>query len=454
KRKDGTEFISHATISATRNENGEITDYISVQHDITEQRQAEEALQQQHNLLRTLIDNIPDSIYVKDIEGRFLVVNNEMARRVGAKTPDELIGKTNYDFYPKAEADKYYADDQKLIGSGRSVINRENSTLIPATGEQICNLKTKIPLKDASGKVVSIVGIGRDITERKQAAEALRKAYDELEQRVKERTAELAQANEQLRRDIVERQQLEQRVQQHQMEVAHYSRLSTVGEMTSGLAHEINQPLCAIANYARGALQMMKSGTYDSDELLDVMKEIGTQAERSGKIIHRLEKLVRKQEVYRCSIDINDVINEAIGFMEAEAHRSKVTIRQIVASEKIPAILADSIQIEQVLLNILHNSFEAMYDTNDGERQATIEVLIDNGSMIQVSISDNGEGLAVEDVDKVFDAFFTTKSNGLGMGLAISRTIIEAHGGRIWAERNETGGATFRFILPVEGAEV
>ena len=249
-------------------------------------------------------------------------------------------------------------------------------------------------------------------------------------------------------RDITEFKQMEQRERERQAEVAHCARLSTIGEMASALAHELNQPLCAIASHAKGALRMMKSGGWDSDELLDAMEEAGTQAERAGEIIRRMTRLVHKKGPHRSSVNIENVIDEAISLIEHEARLRGTTIRQVELSEKPPMLGVDRIQIEQVLVNLLRNSFEAMDSINKSKRRITIEVSTDENDTVQVAVSDAGKGFPAENIERIFEPFFTTKSQGLGIGLSISRSIIEAHGGRIWAEHNRAGGATFRFTLP------
>jgi C4-dicarboxylate-specific signal transduction histidine kinase len=242
---------------------------------------------------------------------------------------------------------------------------------------------------------------------------------------------------------------MEQHERIHREEIAHFARLSTIGEMSSALAHELNQPLCAIATYAEGALRMMKSGDWDSNELLEAIQEAGTQAERAGKIIRRIANLVRKKEPHRSSVNIGEIISETINLIEYEARLKGITIKWVEPSENSPMLKVDRIQIQQVLVNLLHNSFEAMKNVGQSKCQISIEVSTDGKDMVQVVVSDTGCGLSAERADRIFEPFFTTNSQGLGMGLSISRSIIEAHGGRIWAESNPAGGATFRFTLPI-----
>lgn len=249
---------------------------------------------------------------------------------------------------------------------------------------------------------------------------------------------------------IVVYKRMEELERQHQVEeLAHFARLSTIGEMSSALAHELNQPLCAIVTHTEGALRMMKSGDWDSNELLEAIQEAGTQAERAGKIIRRIANLVRKKESHRSSVNIWKIIGETINLIEYEARLKGITIQWVEPSENSPMLKVDRIQIQQVLVNLLHNSFEAMKNVDQSKRQISIEVSTDENDMVQVVVSDKGCGLSAESTDRIFESFFTTNSQGLGMGLSISRSIIEAHGGRIWAESNPTGGATFRFTLPM-----
>jgi len=194
----------------------------------------------------------------------------------------------------------------------------------------------------------------------------------------------------------------------------------------------------------------MKSGDWKSNELLEAMEEAGTQAERAGKIIHRIANLVRKKEPHHSSVNIGEIIVETINLIEYEARLKGITIKWVEPSEKFPMLKVDRIQIQQVLVNLLHNSFEAMKNVDQSKRQISIEVSTDENDMVQVVVSDTGCGLSAESTDGIFEPFFTTNSQGLGIGLSISRSIIEAHGGRIWAESNPAGGATLRFTLPMK----
>ena len=281
--------------------------------------------------------------------------------------------------------------------------------------------------------------------------ERLQKTHKELEKRVEERTRELAKANEQLRLDITQRERIQRQEREHRDQITHAAKISTVEEMASGLAHELNQPLCAIANCANAAVRMMSDRKYNNHDILEAIQEVATQAERAGKIIRRIRKLVRKQRTQATKVNIENIIKETISLIETNEQMEGITIRQIKPTEKIPMCFGNPIEIEQVLLNLIRNSCDAVTDIREGKRKITISVTTNGNEAVEVAVSDTGKGLPAECTDKLFQPFFTTKDHGLGIGLSISRSIIETHGGQLWAEANCDGGATFRFTLPLKG---
>jgi signal transduction histidine kinase len=219
-----------------------------------------------------------------------------------------------------------------------------------------------------------------------------------------------------------------------------------MGEMAAGLAHEINQPLSAIVSYARGCTRRLRSGVADATTLLEPIEQIASQAMRANEIVQRLLLFVRKQKPARARAAIGDLVQEVCRLLVGEARKRGVKLRLDLASD-LPEVEVDRIQIEQVILNLVRNGLEA---TPPGlvEPALTIRSELDAGFVV-VAVTDQGEGLSAEQIDRVFEPFFTTKRTGLGMGLAISRSIVRGHGGRITASPNEGGGATFRFTLPV-----
>jgi two-component system sensor kinase FixL len=248
-------------------------------------------------------------------------------------------------------------------------------------------------------------------------------------------------------KDTTERKRAEQQARQHQADLAHVLRLNTMGEMAAGLAHEINQPLGAIANYAQGCSRRLRDESIEAGALVPVIEQIGREALRAGEIIRRLRDLVRKEVPQRAAVDLNALIRESTRIIETEAHQSGIHLELALASD-LPPVTCDSIQIEQVLLNLLLNGVEAVQASSNGERSLTVTSAAAGAAFIEVIIRDSGGGVPDPPAD-VFRPFFSTKPNGLGMGLSISRSIIEAHGGRLWATRNADRGSTFRFTLPL-----
>jgi len=269
-------------------------------------------------------------------------------------------------------------------------------------------VSVKFPQFDAHGRAVGVWGISTDITERKRAEEQAR---------------------------------------QHQADLAHVLRLGTVGEMAAGLAHEINQPLGAVANYAQGAVLRMRNGSVQPAELLPVLEAMAHEALRAGEIVRRMRDLVRKEPTERKPADLNALVRDSAKVVEGDARQLGIEVHLDLASE-LPAVVCDGVQIEQVILNLLRNALEAVEGHSDGDGCVAVTTAASGRDAVQVSVRDNGVGLPEPSVD-VFAPFFSTKAHGLGMGLSISRSIIEAHHGRVRATRNDGGGSTFSFSLPL-----
>jgi two-component system sensor histidine kinase DctS len=224
-----------------------------------------------------------------------------------------------------------------------------------------------------------------------------------------------------------------------------------MGEMASTLAHELNQPLAAIASYNTGCLNLLNNGQASPNEILPALEKIGLQAQRAGKIIRRVHDFVRKSEPKRAPCQLGEVVEDCLGFIEADARK-----RHIVVACDIPTlqpILADRLMLEQVLLNLIRNAMEAMADTPEAHRLLQIGITANHTELL-VKVADCGSGIAPEVREKLFTAFFTTKPEGMGIGLSICRSIIEFHRGRLWADDNTqspTGrGTIFNFTLPLE----
>jgi len=253
-------------------------------------------------------------------------------------------------------------------------------------------------------------------------------------------------------RDISERKQAEEEARQHQLELAHVGRLSTMGEMASGIAHELNQPLTAIAANSHACIRMLESGTAQREQCADIMERIAAQAERAGEIIRQIRGFVRKEQPERRPTDINSLIREVSVLFEPEARRAGVAVHMDL-KQPLPKVLVQPIQIEQVILNLVRNAIEAMLDVRQGERVLTVTTQpTATGGALEVSVRDTGPGLDQELVRKIFNPFVTTKPQGVGLGLSISLGIIEAHDGHLQVDSVPGRGAVFRFTLPARSA--
>jgi len=254
----------------------------------------------------------------------------------------------------------------------------------------------------------------------------------------------------QLRRKERHRMQAEDQALRHQDDLAHVDRLNILGEMASGIAHELNQPLSAISTYCQSGLRILDANGDRPDKLAHVLEESSLQAKRAGKIIHRMRQFATKGTLRRAAMDLNRVITDAAGFIGPELDKQGIKL-QLDLARDLPSVMADSIQIEQVILNLLHNAIEAMNTTGSRKRRLVVSSRQVDAGQLEVRVHDSGPGLDPGTVDQLFDTFFSTKADGMGLGLAISRSIIEVHGGQLWADSEPGSGATFYFSLPVAG---
>jgi len=253
-------------------------------------------------------------------------------------------------------------------------------------------------------------------------------------------------------RDITETRAAEEQSRKHQTELVHVCRLSTMGETATGIAHELNQPLAAIINYAHGCARRLRSGRDDKEELLGALDRIAGQATRAAEIIKRLRAMVGKQPAQRVEADLNDLVREVCGFVEFDTRRINATIDLQLATEPLP-VTVDLVQIEQVILNLLRNSLDALADLpEDAERRITIRTGRQATDRVFVAVEDSGRGVRPAVMERLFDPFFTTKESGMGMGLTISQTIVADHNGKIRAESWPGRGAMFIVELPASTA--
>jgi PAS domain S-box-containing protein len=231
-------------------------------------------------------------------------------------------------------------------------------------------------------------------------------------------------------------------------QLAHIARVNTLGDMAGRLAHELNQPLTAIANYAQGCSNRLQSQKIDAAELASVLDLIRDAALRAGAIVDRLRNFVRRKGPQQVELDLRSLIESQLALIEPEIRRSRVQIELDIAGD-LPRVLADESQIEQVVVNLIRNALEAMADTPAGERRLLIRAAPNSSRQIEIAVSDHGHGMSAETAQRSFEPFFSTRPLGLGMGLAISRSIVQGHGGRLWLDTATQRGACFRFTLPI-----
>jgi two-component system sensor histidine kinase TtrS len=250
-------------------------------------------------------------------------------------------------------------------------------------------------------------------------------------------------------RNIAERKHLSEKSRQHQSEMAHVARLSTMGEMASGIAHELNQPLSAISNYTRGSIRMLQNSELaNKGQLITAMEQVASQAERAGEIIRQLRRFVRKEEPEREWVSLELLIRSLLGFIQPELRKGEVKVTLELASG-LPTLWVHGIQLEQVLLNLIRNAIEAMQD-NRGERRLGLGAW-QEGELVYLEVSDNGHGIDAALRERLFTPFVTTKKQGMGLGLSISQGIIEAHGGQMRLESSPGEGTHFIITLPLRG---
>jgi len=299
--------------------------------------------------------------------------------------------------------------------------------------------------------LVAFLGVAWLITRlmylRRRAEEALEKANSELETKVQLRTAELARANDGLRAEMRERQRAEEALQKSQSELAHITRVMTLGELMASLAHEVNQPLAAVVTNAQACLRWLALEPPRPDEARAAVERIVRDSNRASEVIQRIRALVKKTDPQMVALDINDVIREAISLEQREMLSRQVSLRTELASA-LPPVLGDRVQLQQVVINLVMNALEAMAPVSDRPRDMLIRSQRDDSNEVLVVVRDSGTGIDSENSERLFNAFFTTKPTGMGMGLSICRSIIAAHGGRLWASPNADHGSTFQFTLP------
>ena len=253
--------------------------------------------------------------------------------------------------------------------------------------------------------------------------------------------------------DLTERKLGEEALHKTQAELAHVMRVTTLGEMTASIAHELNQPLSAIVTNGSACLRWLAGDDPNLDEAREAAQRVIRDGNRASQVITRIRALVRKADFEKAPLDINQVVQEVINLAQYEAVQKAVALQTELAGD-LPLILGDRVQLQQLVLNLIMNGIEAMSSLADRPRELLVYSRQHGSDQVLLAVQDSGIGIDRENLTKIFAPFYTTKSQGMGMGLAISRSLVEAHGGRLWATANDTGGATFQFTLPTGGEKV
>ncbi|TMQ24617.1 MAG: PAS domain S-box protein [Candidatus Rokuibacteriota bacterium] len=365
--------------------------------DITDRKRAE-------YLTGHVFETSPDAVYIVGRDYRYQRVNAAFERRwrlpaqriVGMRV-DELAGTEPFEATYKPHLDRCFAGEEaSFVG------------WFPTPAGRQYLAATYSPLRPDSQRVEAALAITRDLTDHARAAEAL---------------------------------------QQAQAELAHMTRVTTLGEMTASIAHEVNQPLAAIVADANASLNWLASATPDLDRVREALAAIVKDGHRAANVIQRIRQLVTRTVPQKARLDVNDVIRDVVPLIATEVRSHEVSLRLDLAVA-VPPVVADRVQLQQVLINLVMNGMEAMTSIADRPRELVIRSRPHEGGQVLLAVEDAGVGIDPSSVSRLFTAFFTTKRDGMGMGLSISRSIIEAHGGRLWATSNARHGATFQFALP------
>lgn len=376
--------------------------------DITERKRAEDALRESELLYRSIFETCTDAITIVD-ENDYLVQCNPAFCQMFGYEEHEILGQAIQKIIHPAYRYNLAVFNEQVATKGRGYIEsmdiRKDGVAFPI---EVVGAAINLAGKPA------ILGFIRDITQRKGN---------------------------------------EQQILQHQMELAHAARLCTIGEMASGMAHELNQPLAAIVNYSQGCIRRLESGKTPVHELVHALEKITKQAQRASSIIAQLRKFMQKDAIHTAPVNVNTILREAVSFLDIEFKKHKNVLLQWALTTSLPPVLADKLQLEQVVVNILKNALDASPIDEQKINVIRLETLLQDNDTILISIKDTGLGMTPEVLKRIFEPFYTTKAEGMGMGLAICRTLIEKLGGELQVETCFNEGSHFQIVLPIKESE-
>src|SRR6476660_601151 len=408
-RPDGTERIVHSQGDVTWDQSGKPLRQFGVLQDITELRRAEQGLRESEERFRTLVQFSFDVYWESDAQHRF--IRQDFAENLAdTPAPGSEIGKTRWEVpYLEPDAEAWRKHRETLEAH---LPFRDFELARPAAdGGKRYISASGLPVFDKAGRFIGYRGVARHITERKRAEEALRHM---------------------------------------QMELAHANRVATMGQLSASIAQEVKQPITAAVIYAFAAQRWLSAEPPNFREVDNALSHIVKEGNRAGEVVTRIRALIKKVPARKDAVAINDAILEVIALTRTEATNNGVSVRTQLA-EGLPRVQGDRVQLQQVLLNLIINAIEAMRDAGEDERELLISTRSEPDD-VSVEVRDSGPGLTPAALDRVFEAFYTTKPDGLGLGLSICRSIIEAHDGRLWASANLPGGASLQFALPASAS--
>ncbi len=402
RRWDGTTFPIELAVGEVRSQ---VPRFVGIIRDISERKEIERRLTQREKELRLTIENAPIPISTVGLDGMVLSANPSFCKMLGY-TQSEIVRMSFRDFtHPDDLPLTVTLMEEALRGEGDTYTYQKR--YVHEDGRVVHVVLHNGVVRDDEGRPVMIVVQVEDLTERMKAEEEAR---------------------------------------EHRERLAHVDRLNVMGEMAASIAHEINQPLSAIANYTNAAYRRISAGRIDGEKLSASLAKIDEQAQRAGEVVRRLRNLVKKRESQREFLDINDLVRDSLRLAEVDARIHDVVV-EVSLTESPSRVLADPVQIEQVILNLLRNAIDAMGMVPKNESRLLVRSE-EHDHFVEVSVCDRGTGITKVHEQHLFEPFFTTKVAGMGMGLSISHSIISAHGGRFWFTRNPERGVTFHFSLP------